>query len=152
MYTIFFCIVSTKSTINCRPIHVSKTCLSRMETLQARPLKAGIDIHKWSQSSPVLKALNIKKIETTIDISSLDLRRSPLCNGSRARSFYIYLMNMHVCGKLNGHNDLVSRIRGTCDKHNVSFLKYVLKKNYGSHVGPTAKHIAHFARWLERQR
>ena len=55
-----------------------------------------------------LESLNIKKIETTIDISSLDLGWSILCNGSRARSFYIYLMNMHECGKLNGHNDLVS--------------------------------------------
>ena len=30
--------------INC--IHVSKTCLSRMETLQAKLLKAGIGVHK----------------------------------------------------------------------------------------------------------
>ena len=67
--------------INC--IHVSKTCLARMETLQAKLLKAGIGVHKWSRSSPILKALNIKKIETTIDISSLDLGRSILCNGSR---------------------------------------------------------------------
>ena len=83
-----------------------------------------------------LKALNIKKIETTVDISSLDLGRSRLCNGSRDRSFYIYLMNMHACGKLNGHNDLlsVSRIRETCDKRNVSFLKYVFNKNYANHV------------------
>ena len=104
-----------------------------METLQAKLLKAGIGVHKWSRNSPVLKALNIKKIET-IDISSLDLRRSLLCNDSRARSFYIYLMNMHACGKVNGHNDLVSRIRETCDEHNVSFLKYVFNKNYASYV------------------
>ena len=57
-----------------------------------------------------------------------------MCNGSRARSFYINLMNMHACGKLNGNNDLVSRIRETCDKHDVSFLKYVFNKNYASHV------------------
>ena len=93
-----------------------------------------ISVSLLSRSSPVLKALNIKKIETTIDISSLDLGRSLLCNGSRARSFYINLMNMHACGKLNGNNDLVSRIRETCDKHDVSFLKYVFNKNYASHV------------------
>ena len=81
-----------------------------------------------------MKALNIKKIETTIDISSLDLGWSLLCNGSRARSFYINLMNMHACGKLNGNDDLVSRIRETCDKHDISFLKYVFNKNYASHV------------------
>ncbi len=97
-----------------------------METLQAKLLKAGIGVHKWSRSSPVLKSLDIKKIETTIDTSSLDLGRSLLGNGSCARSLYIYLMNMHACGKLNGHNDLVFRIRETCDKHKFSFLKYVL--------------------------
>ena len=100
--------------INCT--HVGQTCLSRMETLQAKLLKAGIGVHNWSRSSPVLKALNIKTIETTIDISSLDLDRTIVCNGSRARSFYIYLMNMHACGKLNDHNDLV---RKTCTMHNV---------------------------------
>ena len=43
-------------------------------------------------------------------------------------------MNMHACGKLNGRNDLVSLIRQTCDKHNVSFLKYVFNKNYASYT------------------
>ena len=89
-----------------------------METLQAKLLKAGIGVHKWSRSSPVLKALNNKKIETTIDISSVDLGRSLLCNGSRARSFYIYLKNMHECGKVNGHNDIVT----------IHDLKYNAKK------------------------
>ena len=41
--------------INC--IHVSKTCLSRMETLQAKTLKAAIGVQKWSRSSLFLKAL-----------------------------------------------------------------------------------------------
>ena len=71
---------SFKVGINC--IHSGKTCLSRMGTLQAKLPKAGIGVHKWSRNYPVLKALNIKKIETTIDISSLNLERSILCNGS----------------------------------------------------------------------
>ena len=41
---------------------------------------------------------------------------------------FTYLMIMHACWKLNDHNDLVSRIRKTCEKHNVSFFKYVLTK------------------------
>ena len=59
-------------------------------------------------------------------------------------------MNMHACGQLNGHNYLVSRISKTCDKHNVSFLKYVFNENYASHV--RKKHVAHVSRWPERQR
>ena len=99
-----------------------------METLQAKLLKARIGLHKLSRSSPILKALNIKKIETTIDISSVDLGRSILCNDSRSRSVYIYLMNLHACGQLNSHNYLVYRILKTCHKHKVSF------ENYASHV------------------
>ena len=29
---------------------------------------------------------------------------------------------------------VITRIRETCDKHDVSFLKYVFNKNYTSHV------------------
>ena len=60
-----------------------------------------------------LEIIEHKKRDITIDISSFDLGRSMLCNGSRAVSFYIYVANMHAFGKLNGHHDLVSRNRKT---------------------------------------
>ena len=52
-------------------------------------------------------------------------------------------MNMHACGQLNGHNYLVSRISKTCDKHNVSFLKYVFNENYASHVRKNMLRMSH---------
>ena len=52
-------------------------------------------------------------------------------------------MKMHACGQLNGHNYLVSRIRKTCDKHNVSFLKYVFNENYASHVRQNMLRMSH---------
>ena len=52
-------------------------------------------------------------------------------------------MNMHACGKLNGHNDIVSRIRKTCDKHNVSCLKYLFNENYASHVRQNILRMSH---------
>ena len=69
--------------------------------------------------------------------------QSILCNGSRARSFYIYLMNMHACGKLNFHNYLVSGIRKKGAKHNVSFFKYVFNENYASHVRQNILRMSH---------
>ena len=72
--------------INC--INISKTCLAKMEKLQTRLLKTGVGLHKYCRSSPVIKALNVNKIETTMDISTLDLVRSMLCNNSRARLFH----------------------------------------------------------------
>ena len=118
--------------INC--INISKTCLAKMEKLQTRLLKTGVGLHKYCRSSPVIKALNVKKIETTMDISTLDLVRSMLCNNSRARLFYMYIMNMQICGKLAGHTNLLSRVQETCMKYNVSFLRYVLDKSYANKV------------------
>ena len=83
-----------------------------------------------------MRALNIKNIETTIDISSLHLGRSILCNGYRARSFYIYLMNTHACVKLYGHNDTVSRIRKTCDNLFLTKIPPVIYNGGAWSLGP----------------
>ena len=48
-------------------------------------------------------------------------------------------MNMRACGQLNGHNDLVSRIR----KSYVSFLKYVLNENYVSDIRRNILRMTH---------
>ena len=92
--------------VNC--INISKTCLAKMEKLQTRLLKTAVGLHKYCTISPVIKALNVKKSETTMDISTLDLVRSMLCNNYRARLFYMYIMNMQICGKLAGHTNLLS--------------------------------------------
>ena len=60
--------------------------------------------------------------------------RSMLCNNSRARLFYMYIMNMQICGKLAGHTNLLSRVQETCMKYNVSYLRYVLDKSYANKV------------------
>ena len=101
-----------------------------MEKLQTKLLKANVGLHKYCKSTPVLKALNVHKIETTVEISSLDLIRTIFCNTSRARSFYSHLLNMHVCGKLIGHTDLIARVKSICFKHDVSFLKFLVDKHY----------------------
>ena len=56
-------------------------------------------------------------------------------------------MNMHACGQLNGINYLVSLIRKTCDKNNVSFLKYVFNDNYASHVRQNTLRMSHYGLW-----
>ena len=63
-----------------------------MEKLKTRLLKTGVGLHKYCRSSPVIKAVNVNKIETTMDISTLDLVHSMLCNNSRARLFYMYTL------------------------------------------------------------
>jgi hypothetical protein len=123
--------------INC--MHVSKKYLCNMEKAQARLLKAGLGLHKFCKNTHLLKALNVMKIESTMEISSLDLIRSVFHNSSRARSFYMYLLNMHSCGHLKNHSDLVSRAHKICNKYDVSFIRYVFDKSYSSHVRTNMK-------------
>ena len=37
-----------------------------MEKIQTKLLKTGIGVHKWCRSSPILNALKVHKIETTV--------------------------------------------------------------------------------------
>jgi len=54
--------------------------------------------------------------------------RTIFCNVSPAKSFYSHLLNMHVCGKLDGHTDLIARVKTICFKHEVSFLFLIDKR------------------------
>ena len=127
--------------INCT--HVSKSCLADMEKIQTKLLKTGIGVHKLCRSSPILNAMKVHKIETTLDLSTLNLARSMLCCDSRARSFYIYVMNIHNSGLLRGHGDLFSRVRAICGKHNILFMKFVFNNEYANTVTANVKSAYH---------
>ena len=58
------------------------------------------------------------------------LARNMLKSNSRARSFYIHLLNMHICDKLSSQNNLISRASRACDKYAISFIKYMFDDIY----------------------
>ena len=115
-------------------VKISKSSMNDMEKLQSRLLKSGFNLHKCCKSSPLLNALNVKKVENTMEIGSLDLVKSIFNNTSRARSFYTYLLNSLVCDRLNDGSDLVSRSYRICQKHNVSLIRYIFNDEYSSKV------------------
>ena len=111
-------------------IDVSKKSLSSLEKIQSKLLKVAVGVHKFCKSTPILGAMNVHKIETTLHASRLELIRNMLKSSSRARSFYMYLLNLHVCDELSSHNNLISRTSQACDRYNISFIRYVLDDNY----------------------
>jgi len=111
----------------CNSMYISKKSLSNMEKLQTKLLKASAGLHKYCKlGTPVLKALNANTIDTTVEISSLDLMGTIFCNASRPRSFYSHLLKMHVRGKLVGHTDLIARVNTICFKQETSLKKFLL--------------------------
>ena len=92
-------------------VHINKESMLKMEKLQAKLLKTSICVHKFCKSSPILQALNICKIESIIDLNSLELTRSMLSSSSRARPFYIHLIKQYASGEMLAHRDLISRVK-----------------------------------------
>ena len=70
--------------------------------------------------------MNVSKIDSVIETSSLKLISAIFSNSSRAKTFYCYLLKKHCCDKLRNHTDLIARVRIICSKHNVSLFKYIL--------------------------
>ena len=97
---------------------------------RAKLLKTSIGVHKFCKNSSILQALNISKIKSIIDRNSLELIRSMLSSSSRARPFYIHLIKQHASGEIIGHKDLISRVKVTCEKYGISFLKYIFDDSY----------------------
>ena len=114
-------------------ISLSKQALQNLEKTQAKLLKTSLGLHKFCKNTPVLNAIKVNKIETSLDIGYLELVRSMFKSQSRAKPFYNHILNMHVCGKLKTHDDLVHRAHNSCNKYGISFIKYILDDNYALH-------------------
>jgi hypothetical protein len=111
-------------------INISKRCMDDLEKAQSKLVKSAMGLHKYCRSSPLLKALQICSVEDSIDSSCLGLVKSIFHDNSRARNFYIHLIDMQLSGNLDKHCNLITRVHKICGKHNVNFMKYVFDKTY----------------------
>ena len=125
--------------VNCLPI--SKKYLNDMEKCQSMVLKSGLGLHKYCKSTPLLKAVNVHRIKTTLDITSLDLVKSIFNNVSRARTFYTHLLCRQERGELKGHKNLLTRARDICCTNNVSLFRFLFDKRYSSTVRNNFKNV-----------
>ena len=69
------------------------------------------------------------EIERSLNICYLDLGIAGFRYTSRARSFYLHLLN---CTNLSSHNNLIHRASNTCNKYHISFVKYVMNEHYAT--------------------
>ena len=112
--------------------------MARLEKVQSKLVKVSLGLHKFCRSSPLLSALGVDKIETTVDKSSLALLKQIVDNCSGARHFYIHLLHLHSKGLLLGHQDLVSRCSQICNRYCLSLLEFLFIDDY---AGKAYKHI-----------
>ena len=73
---------------------------------------------------------------------TMDLMSSIFNNTSRARAFYLYLLNKHACDNLSSHTDLIYRTKKVCDRYKLSFLQYMFNRDYASNFKRNiSKHV-----------
>ncbi len=97
-------------------------------------------IHKYCRNTPILNALKVHKIETTLELGYLELIRTIFKSKSRATSFYTHILNLHVCDKLSSQYNLICRARNVCCKYDMSFVKYIIDDKYALSSQRKLKH------------
>ena len=79
--------VRTVLTYGCHSLHISRRSLKQLETAQGKLVKAFLGLHKFSRTSPLLRALKIPTAAESIALSSLKLLRSCILHTSNATAF-----------------------------------------------------------------
>ena len=116
-------------------VTINKTCLRDLEKIQGRLVKSMVSVHKYCRTTPILSAMNICSIESSVEMFNLELMRNIFNSQSRARSFYIHSLNSSHCNQsLSSHPGLLSRVKTICDKYDIRFLKYIFDVNYSGQV------------------
>ncbi len=88
-----------------------------------------LGISKFCHNTPLLNAMKIHSIQTTIETQQMTLMKSIFNNGSRARTFYSHCMKQKSTN-CSYQNELLDDISKTCQKYDISLIRYLLDDSY----------------------
>ena len=101
-------------------VTINKTCQRDLEKTQGRLVKSMVSVHKYCKTTPILCAMNICSIESSVEMFNLELMRNIFNSQSRAMSFCIHSLNSSHCNQsLSSHHGLLSRVKTICDKYDI---------------------------------
>lgn len=103
-------------------IPLRKSDIQSMDKIQAKLIKCSLGLSKYSFTSPLLSALHVKKIVNIVEENSVKILKRIMYGNSRGRLLYFEMMKCNNGDKMN----LLSRVRHTCTKKNVSFISSML--------------------------
>ena len=114
----------------CECIQLNNRNRSELDKLQAKLLKASLDLSKTVRTTKLLDALYVPKVSDIVDNHMLGLIRNVFANNSRARLFYSYQIQLKINGAKG--TGLAYRAMNVCDKRGISFIKYVFNDRYAA--------------------
>jgi hypothetical protein len=104
--------------------------MHEVETVQSKLLKAALGLKRYCRSTPLLQALKIQHIYKSVEIQELVLFRSMLLSSSRSYQFYRFLLSQKLKGTKSSPRNILARISSTCDRYEISLVKYICNEQY----------------------
>jgi len=125
--------VRTVLSYGCEAMKMNKTSMKKVESTQGKLVKSFLGLRKTSRTTPLIQALDIPSLETSIGLASLNLLRSSVLHPSMATPFYSHLLTSTSSLSLSS-DTLVKRCREFCDKHALSIHRYVFNDCYRKEI------------------
>ena len=119
-------------TYGCQSVYIDKKSVDELDKIQSKLLKSVLGLKSYCRTTPVLNALKMNKISTTVEIDELNLLRTMLHSTSRASIFYKHVFNQYHRGENCGDKNLISRVHHTCKKYGISVIKYLCDQEYAN--------------------
>ena len=139
MSHIWNCAIRPVLTYGVHAVTLTKKSRVELEKVQGKLLKSALGVSKFCRTTPLLKAMDIQRIDDIISSQQLSLMKTILSNNSRANLFYS--MCLRDCVTSSPHkNTLITDITRTCDKHSIDFARYVCDDNYTKSCNIKLKH------------
>ena len=113
-------------------VYQNKAALEATEKLQCKLLKAALGLKRYCKNTPLLEALKIPRISTSVEIQELVLFRSMFLSTSRTSQFYHFLLSRYFNGYTLSPKCLLSRVLRSCDKYGLSVIKLICDGKYVS--------------------
>ena len=103
--------------------------MNELEKVQESLIKTALGFPKYFRNTPLLRALNIKKISRIIDERHLSPTKAALHNTSKSRTFYLHIMHKCQYYRMNKHSNLLQRSKIICTSNHIMLHKYICLKN-----------------------
>ena len=117
-------------TYGCSTLNLKHTDINELEKVQASLIRTALGLPKYSRNTPILRALNIKKISRILDERHLSLTKAALHNTSKSRIFYLHIMHKCQYYRMNKHSNLLQRSKIICTSNHIMLHKYLFEESY----------------------
>ena len=128
--TILIIVYKTIQTYGCSTLNLKHTDINELKKVQTYVIKTALGLPKYSRNTPILRALNIKKISRIIDERYLSLTKVAIHNTSKLRTFHLHIMHKCQYYRMNKHIKLLQRSKIICTSNHIMLHKYLFEESY----------------------